>query len=98
MDFDGAVAELTSALGGKGSGSKHLNNLGRQTAKRIVKSATKQAAKTGVKQAAKAVTHYAKSTKNYYIDYAKKFIKHSVIDWFADSVKSGLGNLLKRRF
>lgn len=96
--FDGAVGGVTSAIGGKDSGSKHLNNLGRQTIKRIVKSATKQAAKTGVKQAAKAVSYYAKSTKNYYIDYAEKLIKGSVIDWFADSVKSGLGNLLKRRF
>lgn len=61
-------------------------------------SVVKRGSKSGVKEATKAVRYYAKSTKNYYIDYAKKFIKGSVIDWFADSVKSGLGNLLKRRF
>ena len=96
--FDGAVGGLTSAIGGKGSGSKHLNNLGKQATKRIYKSAAKQGAKSGVKQASKAVSYYAKSTKNYYKDYAEKLIKGSVIDWFADSLKSGLGNLLKRRF
>lgn len=96
--FDGAVGGLTSAIGGKGSGSKHLNNLGKQATKRIYKSAAKQGAKSGVKQASKAVSYYAKSTKNYYKDYAEKLIKGSVIDWFADSMKSGLGNLLKRRF
>ena len=68
--FDGAVGGVTAAIGGKGSGSKHLNSLGKRTAKRIVKSVASQGRKTGVRQASKAVRYYAKSTKNYYKDYA----------------------------
>ena len=82
--FDGAVGGVTSAIGGKGTGSKHLNNLGKQTAKRAVKSATKQGSKTGVKQVGKAVRYYAKSTKNYYKDFAKSTswgeVKNAVVN------------------
>ena len=68
--FDGAVGGVTAAIGGKGSGSKHLNSLARRTKNRIVKSVAKQGRKTGVSQASKAVRYYAKNTKNYYKDYA----------------------------
>ena len=82
--FDGAVGGVTSVIGGKGSGSKHLNNLGKQTAKRVVKSVAKQGAKSGVKQASKAVVYYAKSTKSYYKNFAKSTfwgeVKNAVVN------------------
>ena len=92
--FDAAVGGVTSAIGGKGLGTKHLNNLGRQATKRVINSVAKQGLNSGVKQAANAVKYYAKSTRNYYKAYAKDLVKDNVIDWFAGRLKSGLKNVL----
>ena len=94
--LDGVIGGVNAALGGKGSGTKHLNNLGKRTTKRIVKSVASQGSRAGIKQAGKAVRYYAKSTKNYYKDYAKQLAKGNAIDWFTDRMKSGLENVLFR--
>lgn len=89
--LDGAVGGVTAAIGGKGTGSKHLNNLGKQATKRIYKSVVKQGAKSGVKQASKAVVYYAKSTKSYYKDFAKSTfwggVKNAVVNTVSWLVK-----------
>ena len=64
--LDGAIGGITAAIGGKGSGTKHLNNLGKQTVKRTTNAFTHKGAKAAAKEARKAFAYYTKNTNSYY--------------------------------
>ena len=67
MLIDGTIGGISGAIGGGGTGSKHLNGLGKQTLKRTINTTVHKGIKQGVKEFGKALTYYAKSTRSYYI-------------------------------
>ena len=76
--LDGAIGGITAAIGGKGKGTKHLNNLGKQTVKRTTNAFTHKGAKAAAKEAGKAFTYYAKNTVNFYSKFVKKDLPANV--------------------
>ncbi|MBP3560402.1 MAG: RHS repeat-associated core domain-containing protein, partial [Clostridia bacterium] len=75
MVKDGVVGGTFAAIGGKGSGSKHLTNLGKQSVKRTFNAVTNKGLKAGLKEAGRAFVSYQKNTVKYYDDFGKGLIK-----------------------
>ena len=75
MLYDGAIGAAAGAVGGPGSGSKHLTNLGKQTVSRTRKALTHNGVKAAVNEGKKAASYYAKSTAKYYKNMARDLRK-----------------------
>ena len=71
MLIDGAIGGVSGALGGKGKGSKHMTNLGKQTVNRTVGAVKNNGIKEGAKEAGKAFAYYTKNTYKYYKTFKK---------------------------
>ena len=79
MLIDGALGAITGFIGGPGKGSKHLNNLGKQTVKRTFNATRNGGLKAGLKEAGKAFSYYGKSTRKYYKTFVFKDIPNSFV-------------------
>lgn len=79
MLIDGAIGGATAAIGGKGLGNKHLNNLGKQTVKRTARETASNGFRSGMKEARKAFAYYGKNTAKYYKTFFKETIKDVAI-------------------
>ena len=78
MLYDGAIGAAAGAVGGPGSGSKHLINLGKQTVNRTVNALTHNGVKAAVNEGKKATSYYVKSTATYYKNMARDLRKDFV--------------------
>ena len=74
MIVDGVIGGISGAIGGKGKGSKHLTNLGKQTMKRTIKTTVNKGINSGISEARKAFTYYNKNTMKYYYQYKKSLV------------------------
>ena len=72
---DGAVGLVSGAISGPGSGTKHMNNLGKQTIKRTINATKHKGLKAGFKESIKAFAYYGKSSASYYKEFASDFLK-----------------------
>ena len=81
--YEGVVGGVTAAVSKGGSGSKHLNNLGKQTVKRTVNTTANKGLKAGVKEATKAFSYYGKNTKSF----AKSFSSNTIKDIVNKAIK-----------
>ena len=79
MLYDGAIGAAAGAVGGPGSGSKHLTNLGKQTVSRTRKALTHNGVKAAVNEGKKAASYYAKSTAKYYKGVVNNTRKNVVV-------------------
>ena len=78
--FDGAVGGIIGSFGGKGTGTKQLNDLGKQIIKRTSNAVEHKGLKSGFTELKKASIFYVKSTRGYYNkQYSLKPIKWNVI-------------------
>ena len=77
--IDTVIGGAVSAIGGKGTGTKHLTKLGKQTVKRTVNTTTHKGIKAGVHEAGKAFSYYTKNTKNYYHSFRRSTLFDSII-------------------
>ena len=71
MMVDGVIGGIAGGIGGAGKGTKHLNNLGKQTVKRTVNTTANKGFRAGFKEAGKAFSYYAKNTKYFYDPFAR---------------------------
>lgn len=80
MLIDGAIGAVSGIIGGAGSGTKQLTNLGKQTVKRTLNATTHKGLKAGLKEAGKAFAHYGKCTTKYYAKFAKGLFRDAITD------------------
>ena len=66
---------ISGAIGGKGSGTKHLMNLGTQTVKRTINATMYNGINIGLSEAKKALVYYAKNTAKYYRGFLGSALK-----------------------
>ena len=66
MLTSGVVGGISGAIGGKGKGTKHLMNLGKQTVRRTVQTTQYKGVRAGMRAAEQAISYYLKSTHGYY--------------------------------
>ncbi len=91
---DGVIGGAFGALGGKGSGTKRLFNLGVSTVKRTTNATVHKGIKSGAKEATKAFSYYVKSSSKYYKStfnyrsYAKDAASNFASNWTSDKVES----------
>ena len=78
MLYDGAIGAAAGAVGGPGSGSKHLTNLGKQTVSRTRKALTHNGVKAAVNEGKKVASYYAKSTTKYYKNLTRNLWKDCI--------------------
>ncbi len=88
MIFDTTMGGIFGALGGRGSGTKHLTNLGKQTVSRTVNATTHKGFVAGLKEAGKAFAYYGKNTKKYYLKVLKKTPK-DILESFGTDMVTG---------
>ena len=85
---DGAIGAISGALGGAGSGSKHLTRLGKQTIKRTTNALFHKGIRSGFREARRAFSYYSKNTVYYYkpfINQLPKDVGASIITTIASS-------------
>ena len=73
--IDTVIGGVSGLASGGGSGSKHLNTLGKQTIKRTFREGTRNGFRAGLHEARKAASYYIKSTNSYYKSVFKKMPK-----------------------
>ncbi len=74
----GVVGGIGGALGGKGLGTKALNNLGAQTVKRTGRQLVHQGFRAAATEVKKASAHYMKSAGYVYLPMAYSFAKSNI--------------------
>ena len=89
---DAAIGGVSALIGGKGKGSKHYTNLGKQTVKRAVNAHASKGFRAGIKEVKKAAKYYFKSQAKYY----KNYFKGLWVD--AIPVAHAVGNIIWRKF
>ncbi len=95
MLIDTAIGGIFGAIGGPGTGNKHLNNLGKQTIVRTKNTTVKKGLQAGAKEATKAFSYYGKNTRSYY----RGFIRGIPIGFALNGSESFLkSDLMKRNY
>ncbi len=92
--IDGVVGGVTAAIGGKGSGSKRLTNLGKNTIKRTINAGTHHGLKVYGKEAIKATSYYVKNTFNsFYKSYFWGVAKDVIVDTAFSATRYGINRI-----
>ena len=85
MLIDGTISGAFGAMGGAGTGNKHLTKLGTQSIKRSFTAIAHDGLKSGLVESKKALTYYTKNTTKYYqklrSDLLLGFVRTSVEKW-----------------
>ncbi len=87
MLIDGAIGGLARLAGGKGAGSKHLNSLGKQAARRTAKELVRNVSAAG-RELSKATSYYVKNAKHVVKPLLKSLRGSGVVSFFGSLVKS----------
>ncbi len=77
------IGGIAGAIGGKGSGTKHMTNLGKQTIKRTTNAVKHSGIKAGVKEASKSFVYYIKNTRG---NYRKIYSAKNILSNFATEI------------
>jgi RHS repeat-associated protein len=88
MLIDGAIGGLAGLVGGKGAGSKHLNSLGKQAARRTAKELARNGVSAAGRELPKATSYYVKNAKHVVKPLLKSLRDSGVVSFFGSLVKS----------